>query len=144
MRVIEAQTSPTTLRVSIAYPALSPAQVYARWTQPDSLCRWWPETADLDARVGGVYALGWPSHGWTLRGEYLAVVPDRVLRFTWAWDHEDDATRIVTVLLEPSGPGGTRLDLEHGPYQETPSDQVTRVESHLAGWRYVLPRLGER
>lgn len=96
MRVIELDTAPTTLRMRIEYPTLSPAEVYARWTEPELLCRWWPQTADLDVRAGGAYSLGWPALGRRLYGAYLAVVPDRELRFSWNWEHEpeDKARRL--------------------------------------------------
>jgi uncharacterized protein YndB with AHSA1/START domain len=141
MRVSELVTPATTLRVRIEYPTLTPAGVYARWTQPDLLCRWWPETANLDARAGGAYTLGWPAMGWRLHGMYLAVIPNRELRFTWSWEHEQADERMVSIRFQSLATGGTALELEHGPYAETPEDQETRIKSHLAGWRHFLPRL---
>lgn len=52
--------------------------------------------------------------------------------------------RAVSLWLEPLAAGGTTLILEQGPYAETPADQQGRDESHLAGWRYFLPRLDGR
>jgi uncharacterized protein YndB with AHSA1/START domain len=141
MRVIELPTPPTTLRVRIEYPTLTPADVYARWTVPELLCQWWSQTAESEAQVGGAYSLSWPAIGRRLYGEYLAVVPNRELRFTWNWAHEPEDKRTVAVWFAPLTPSGTTLTLEQGPYAETPDDQEGRNENHLAGWRYFLPRL---
>jgi uncharacterized protein YndB with AHSA1/START domain len=141
MRVIELATPLTILQVRIEYPTLSPAEVYTRWTVPELLCQWWPESAELDARVGGLYSFSWLAIGRRLYGEYLAAVPKHELSFTWNWEHEPEDKRVVAVWFDPLIPYGTALILEQGPYAETPEDQQGRNENHLAGWRYFLPRL---
>ncbi|MBA3825737.1 MAG: SRPBCC domain-containing protein [Ktedonobacterales bacterium] len=133
----------TTLILTCAIPA-PPAAVFAAWTQPEHIVRWWPQTAEIDARVGGSYHLGWPTLNQHLRGTYLVVVPAAVLTFTWRWDDataEGDAPRVVALTFAPDGAAGTRMTLTHGPYAATSADQEIRTAHHLAGWQHFLPKL---
>lgn len=120
-------------------------QVYACWTEPALLQRWWPAVAVTDPRSGGTYHFAWPTQGWHLRGRYLACDPTSGLRFTWRWDHneEGEAERIVRVTYgdDPNTPGQVRLLLTHGPYGSSAAEQAVRLEHHLTGWQFFLPRL---
>lgn len=129
------------LIVAIDLPA-DPAFVFACWVQPSLLTQWWPPEATVEPYVGGSYHLAWTKIGQHLRGVYTTFEPARQLAFTWRWDHDEEtaATRNVNVVFEASN-GGTMLVLTHGSYTDSAADQELRLEHHLAGWNYFLPRL---
>jgi uncharacterized protein YndB with AHSA1/START domain len=135
--------SDTTLRMErlIAAP---PERVFAFWTDPALLVKWWgPEHFDvpahaIDVRQGG----GWRT---TMRspegklfavsGMYRRIEPPHLLVFTWAWDddtggrgHETE----VTVAFE-AAPGGTRLILTQQGF-----DSRDACASHQQGWSSSL------
>jgi len=71
-----------------------PQKVYAAWTRPELMARWWgPDagpvlSAEADPRVGGRFrvvfqTLDGETHD--CRGEYQEVEADRKLVFTWQW-----------------------------------------------------------
>ena len=142
----DATASETTLRLErlIAAP---PELLYALWTEPAELIRWFaPEGYEvsvdvLDTRPGG----GWRT---TLRssdgdrramsGVYRIVEPPHRLAFTWAWDDENGArgheTEVV-VNFEATA-GGTRLVL----LQQRFENEQTR-DRHTAGWSSSFDRL---
>jgi uncharacterized protein YndB with AHSA1/START domain len=138
--VTRSLSSPDRAIVSGPFLAVDPHALFQAWTEPALLVQWWPPVAEIDAREGGAYHLAWPSMNWHLRGAYLAIEQDRLLRFTWKWDHTALPERIVEVRFEPLRDGGTRLTVEHGRYDDTPEDIEDR-ESHVAGWLHFLGRL---
>ncbi len=141
--VTQEPSDATTLILTCDIPA-PPAAVFTAWAQPAQIVRWWPQTAEIDLRVGGAYHFAWPSIGQHLRGTYLAVAPDAALSFTWRWDDDDTegiASRVVALAFATAGAAGTRMTLTHGPYADTPADQTIRAKHHLAGWLHFLPKL---
>jgi len=136
-------SSATTLIVEAHFPHASAQEVFDYWTQPALLQTWWPQEAEIEPQDGGKYHLSWPAMNWHLRGRYTCFEPGKRLAFTWRWDHDEEGTRdrIVSLLFEAEHGNGTRLQLTHGPYVETPEDQNVRLVHHLAGWLHFLPRL---
>lgn len=131
-----------TLRVSASVPNLDPAAVFAHWTDPEKLVRWWPPKARVDLRKGGEFCFRWPEQDWTLCGTYENIQPERLLAFTWRWEHLPSVTKHVMVRFSPRKAGGTAIELEHGPYRTSVQDSELR-NSHVEGWRYFLGRLSE-
>ncbi len=116
----------------------TPDDAYAAFVDPGRITSWWPDEAEIDARVGGTYILQWPAMEWTLRGVYTKLDPGGVVAFTWSWDHEPDVPeRTVRVELSAAD-DGTRIVLTHGEY--TPEDAEER-QGHLDGWQFFLGRL---
>jgi uncharacterized protein YndB with AHSA1/START domain len=82
------------------------------------MLRWMGIQAEIDPRPGGVHRLG-PNGRDVIRGEYVEVVPDRRVVFTWGWENPSEgmaavptgSTR-VEIDLEPHGKG-TRVRLAH-------------------------------
>lgn len=121
-----------------------PATVYAAWTEPQRMLRWFgPEqaetlSAELDARAGGRFRVvmrtpdGEEHH---VAGVYLEVVPDAKLVFTWAWRSMPERESLVTVLLRPDG-DGTLLTLTHERF----FDEDAR-DRHRSGWSGALDKL---
>ena len=132
-----------TLVITADVSNLAPPEVFGYWTKPELLCAWWPQEAEIDARVGGAYHLSWPGMNWHLRGQYTRFEPGKQLAFTWKWDHDEEGTRIreVTLVFESLPDRGTKLVLAHGPYTDSTEDQAVRIEHHLAGWQHFIPRL---
>ena len=123
------------------------ALVFAAWTNPEHLVRWWgpkgfttPSCA-MEVRPGGGFRTVMRSPEGTvhrLRGRYREVVPPERLVFTFAW--EDEAGRpghetLVTVTLAEAG-GKTRLTLHQAVFE-----RVESRSSHHEGWRECLDRL---
>ena len=88
-----------------------PEKVYAAWTEPTHLTKWFGpeggvvERADLNVQPGGRYAIvfhtqdGEQHH---ISGVYKEVVPNEKLVFTWEWPGMPERESLVTFLLEPS------------------------------------------
>ncbi len=133
-----------TLEREFAHP---PDAVFRAWTDADALARWMGPGevtcagAEMDAREGGAYAFPMltsdgTSH--TVRGTILELVPNRRLRFTWAWDQETGGSgqlMEVTVDVEPTETG-TRLVL----HQTNFIDAEAR-DKHAHGWSGSLDKL---
>lgn len=121
-----------------------PAKVYAAWTDPEKIARWWgPEQiesvrAETDVRVGGRFrVIMQASDGEThdVSGVYREVVPDERLVFTWAWISTPERESLVTVALRPDG-DGTVLTLTHEQF----FNEAAR-DGHRSGWTQALDKL---
>jgi len=93
--------------------------VFAAWTQPELLARWWAPksfgltllSCEADVRVGGGYRLvfalgGDASKPMAFFGKYLEVTPHS--RLVWTNDEGHDGGPVTTVTFEEQG-GKTRL-----------------------------------
>jgi uncharacterized protein YndB with AHSA1/START domain len=120
--------------------AAPPERVFALWTKPDQLVKWWgPEGFDvpvsaLDVRVGGQWRTTMRSPDGrllTVSGVYRQIVPPNRLVLTWAWDDDNGARGHETeiTLTFESVPGGTRLTL----VQQTFATADAR-DRHSHGW----------
>jgi uncharacterized protein YndB with AHSA1/START domain len=141
-------TSETTLRLERLIPS-SPDALFALWTEPALLVRWWAPDGfeasiqSLDLQPGGGWRIAMHRPGGgvlTTSGVFRVVEPPHRLAFTWAWEdehgvrgHETD----VVVSFEPA-PGGTRLVLLQSRF-ETPRAR----DNHNAGWSSCLDRMAE-
>ncbi|RKE36768.1 uncharacterized protein YndB with AHSA1/START domain [Paraburkholderia sp. BL23I1N1] len=123
---------------------VTPAKVFRAWTEAAQLMKWMHPAdaevtrAELNARVDGRYLIRYlKADGRELEvsGQYLEVVPDAKLVFTWAWRSSPEQESLVTVLLRPDG-NGTLLTLTHEQFV----DEETR-DHHQSGWSGVLDSL---
>jgi uncharacterized protein YndB with AHSA1/START domain len=136
----------TTLRLErlIAAP---PEMLFALWTEPAQLMRWWaPDGYEttvhaLDTKPGGrwrttLHRSGSPALA--LSGVYRVVEPPNRLAFSWAWE-DDRGTRghetEVTVTFE-AAPGGTRLVLLQQRF-----DNRQARDGHNNGWSACFDRI---
>lgn len=122
----------------------SPAKVYAAWTRPELMARWWgPDagpvlSAQADPRVGGRFRVVFQTlDGLThdCRGEYREVIPERKLVFTWEWASTPEQRSLVTVDLRPV-PGGAELVFTHAQF-----DDESIRDDHRRGWNGAFDKL---
>ena len=121
-----------------------PKRVFAAWTDPQKLMRWFgPEQiemlrAEAEARVGGRFRLimrGTDGEEHDVSGVYREVVPDRKRVFTWAWRTTPERESLVTVDIRPDG-AGSQLTLTHEQF----FDEAAR-DRHEHGWTGCLNKL---
>jgi uncharacterized protein YndB with AHSA1/START domain len=94
-------------------------------------------SAEIDPRPGGIYRLD-PNGRDVIRGEYVEVIPDSRVVFTWGWDGAGRAvpagsTRVEIDLTTENN--GTRIRLVHRALPPEPR------EKHDHGWTHYLTRL---
>jgi uncharacterized protein YndB with AHSA1/START domain len=123
-----------------------PAKVYAAWTDPEKIARWFGPSqvvagsvrADIDARIGGRYRISFKMQDGEhheVAGVYREMVPNQRLTFSWAWHSTPERESQVTVSLKPDG-DGTLLTLHH----EQMFDEAAR-DGHESGWIGTLDKL---
>ncbi len=124
----------------------APAKVYAAWTDPEKIARWFGPAgieagsvqAEIDLRIGGYYKLSFTSENGEYHqvgGVYREMVPNRRLVFSWAWHSTPERQSMISVSLKPDG-DGTLLTL----HQEALFDEAARA-GHERGWSAGLDRL---
>ena len=124
----------------------APAKVFAAWTDPDKIVRWFGPAhtaagsveAEMDVRVGGSYRIRFRTEDGEqhqVGGHYREVVADQRLVFTWAWHTTPERQSRVTIGLQPEGEG-TMLTLTHDMFV----DEKAR-DDHRRGWTMALDRL---
>jgi len=130
-----------TLKRRLAAP---PEKVYAVWTEPEQLARWFGPadaqmlSAQTEVRVGGRYRImfrGPDGEVHDVSGIYRDVVPNERLTFTWAWRTMPERESLVTITLKPDGEGCI-LTLFHEQF----FDEAAR-ERHAFGWNGALDKL---
>jgi uncharacterized protein YndB with AHSA1/START domain len=122
----------------------SPSKVFRAWTQPAQIVKWMRPGGtemihtEMDPRAHGHFrmimrAADGEEHD--VSGQYLEVVPDAKLVFTWAWRTTPERESLVTIVLRPDGED-TWLTLTH----EQLADEAAR-DSHRGGWTEALDGL---
>jgi uncharacterized protein YndB with AHSA1/START domain len=114
-----------------------PSLVFKFLTDPTKMIRWMGIRAEIDPRSGGIYRVE-PNGRDVIRGEYLEVVADSRVVFTWGFEGGGyqvpaGASRVEIDLTREGK--GTRLRLTH---RELPP---AAREGHDAGWGHYLARL---
>jgi len=121
-----------------------PAEVYAAWTRPEKIVKWFgPDAgpvkqAELDVRVGGRYFVVFQTEDGEehhVSGVYREVVPNEKLVFTWAWRTMPERESQVTILIRPDG-AGALLTLMHEKFFDEPAR-----DRHREGWSGCLDKL---
>lgn len=103
-----------------------PATVFAAWTRPAMIARWFGphhtkvEQAEIEAREGGRFLIrlveeNGERHG--VGGTYTVFEPERRLVFTWAWVSMPERESRVTVEFRPI-PEGTEVTLTHDRFAD--------------------------
>ena len=117
--------------------AARPETVFSFFVDPAKMMRWQGISAELDPRPGGMYRVNVTGRD-IARGEYVEVVPNSRVVFTWGWEGEGNpvppGSSTVEVTLVEDG-DGTIVRLRH---YGLPVDQR---ESHGEGWLHYMERL---
>jgi len=112
-------------------------KLFAAWTQPELLVRWWgPQgvacpTAEIDLRVGGSYRIANQFTDGTvvwIAGVFEVIEPPHRLSYTWKLGSENGPVERVTVCFEAHGTA-TEVIVTH---ERIPDD--TARTSHERGW----------
>lgn len=126
-------TRPVVVTRHVAAP---PSVVYSYLTESAKWVKWQGSDATIEATPGGLFVMRMPD-GATARGEFVELVPDKKVVFTWGWvDHPDMPPGSSTVEIEITvDDGGSLVRLTH---RDLPDDEV---ELHRLGWEHYIPRL---
>lgn len=119
------------------YIEAPPQVVFELLTDPVKMLRWMGVAAEIDPRPGGIYRLD-PNGRDVIRGEYLEVVPNSKVVFTWGWEGVGQkipaGSTVVEIQLQPRD-SGTWVRLIH---RDLPPEMRER---HEIGWTHYLSRL---
>lgn len=142
----DATRTPPAVRLERFVPA-PPEKVFAAWTRPDLLARWYAPApasvgaAEVDLRVGGAWRIRMDApegRVYTAHGVYRAIDAPRRLVFTFDWAEEENRMGVETVVTVDfqAVDGGTRVALAH---EGLPGTEA--AEGHASGWTACLDRL---
>ena len=97
--------------------------VYAAWTQPEHIRRWWAgqrgrvDSVDVDLRVGGTWRYVMTAHGGfevAFHGEYREIVPNERIVSTEVYEGFPDGEALNTITLtEADGRTTLAILVEH-------------------------------
>jgi uncharacterized protein YndB with AHSA1/START domain len=122
----------------------APARVYAAWTEPAQIARWFGPggvkvlEAVFEARAGGRFMIDATSESGEqhrVSGTVQQAVPNERIVYSWAWQSTPERQSLVTVEFKPDG-GGTLLVLTHEQFVDEPAR-----DRHNAGWTGALDKL---
>ena len=118
----------------------TPDTIFPFLTERDLYLRWNGTEAEIDARPGGVYRV-LIAGAFAAAGEFVEVVPNEKVVYTFGWDMEGNSvppgSTTVEITLHPEGSSGkTRLRLVH---RGLPDEDA--VAQHGMGWEHYLGRL---
>jgi uncharacterized protein YndB with AHSA1/START domain len=130
------------LKLSGDFPGFTLDEMWKHWTTNELMAKWWPQEADIEAKVGGKFIMMWKDEEgadvWTLDGKITALEERRKLGFSWKWRQmPDDAELEVTVEFSEIE-GGVRLKVTHGTYADV---EAKEGSGHLEGWQFFGTKL---
>src|SRR5688572_10325187 len=118
----------------------SPEVVFKALTQADELMRWFPTRVESDPRPGGKFKFSWEfanaSENGSQQGEYVEVVPNRKLSYTWT---AESILTLVTFNLTEAG-GETIVELDHSSMQSG-NDPKKLHDMHANQWEFFMMTL---
>jgi len=116
----------------------SPETIFEFLTVPEKHVQWEGTKAELDPRPGGVYRV-LIAGSFQAAGQYVEVVPNEKVSYTFGWDQEGNpigpGSTVVEITLHPEG-DKTLVRLRH-----TGLPDADAVEQHGHGWEHYLGRL---
>lgn len=97
------------------------------------------ESLKIDFKVGGWYSILFVSYGMKNRGEFLEIIPNQKIVFTWCQDYDSNPTPDTKVSIDLKDLGGkTALTLTHTGFTDLESKNA-----HEGGWSGGLNDLSE-
>jgi uncharacterized protein YndB with AHSA1/START domain len=126
--------------------AATPAALYAAWTEPDLMRRWFATVVDADVRVGGRYRIELHEDDGSVNGftgQYLTLEPDSRVAFTFTHHAQTPADRIsdetVTVTFRAVDAGRTEVTITNS--WTGPEFEPSYYDELRSGWEEWLNRL---
>jgi uncharacterized protein YndB with AHSA1/START domain len=123
----------------------APARVYAAWTEPAQIARWFGPgkvqvvEAVFETRAGGRFWVRARSaetgEEHNVSGTVKEAKPNEKVVYTWAWQSTPERESLVTVEFKPDG-DGTLLVLTHEQFFDEPAR-----DRHNNGWTAALDKL---
>ena len=114
-----------------------PETLFPFFTDPDQMTRWMGIEAWADPKPGGIYRVR-VSQAWYARGEFVEVVPNERVVYTWGWEMEEvglpPGSTTVEITLHPEGEH-TIVRLRHFGLP------ASSVGEHTQGWDHYFSRL---
>ena len=114
--------------------------VFKALTEADELMRWFPTRVESDPRPGGKFRFSWEfenaSENGSQQGEYVEVVPNRKLSYTWT--AESIPTLVTFNITEADGE--TTVELDHASRQPGADNQKLH-DMHANQWGFFLMNL---
>ncbi len=93
----------------------------------------------IDFRVGGKYSIEFKAYGMKNEGEFLEIVSNQKIAFTWCQDYSSNPTPDTRVLIELKDLGGkTGVTVIHTGFSDLESK-----EAHQGGWTGGLEDLSQ-
>lgn len=115
----------------------TPETIWPFLVDPAKHTEWLGTVADIDPRPGGVYRVNVQGLHQSA-GEYIEVVPNQKVAFTFGWEEDANPIRpgstTIEITLHPEG-DKTLVRLVHSGL---PADAVA---DHTRGWEHYLGRL---
>lgn len=115
----------------------SPAQVYRAFTNSSSLREWLCNFATTDPKPGGRIYMWWNS-GYYTSGEFISLVENKKISFTWFGRGEPYQTNVEIIIKEKDG--GTQFNLVHSGIGTSPKWE-TVISEYKKGWNNGLENL---
>jgi uncharacterized protein YndB with AHSA1/START domain len=118
--------------------AAPPSAVFRYLTESSEWTRWQGVSASLDARPGGIFSM-LMGNGMNARGQFVELVPDQKVVFTWGWVDRPGippGSTTVEIRLRQDG-NDTVVILTH---RNIPADEAPLQKM---GWTHYLPRLAQ-
>jgi len=115
-----------------------PERTFDALINPEMLVKWLADTAELTARKGGKYRIGW-TNGPTHAGTILSFEPGRRISLSWEWEGVSLHNTVFRLTVEPKDQGSL-LTVEHEgfPKLEKWTDLYGGAEW---GWTYFALNL---
>src|SRR5947209_11224384 len=115
----------------------TPETIFPFLTVPEKFKNWNGTEVELDPRPGGIFRV-LTAGQYQAAGEFVEVVPNEKVVYTFGWDQPDNPIRPgstrVEITLQREG-DKTRLRLAHSGLPED------AVADHTGGWDHYLGRL---
>lgn len=115
-----------------------PETIFAFLTVPERWAEWAGTEVEIDPRPGGIYRVVMGRDQFKSRGEFVEIVPNEKVVYTFGWEDEGNpippGATTVEMTLHPEG-DKTLLRVVH---RGLPDDAV---DDHGGGWDHYLARL---
>ena len=117
--------------------AAQPQTIFPYLTDRARMLTWMGFDGELDSRPGGIFRLSVKDDA-IVSGEYVEVVPNERVVFTFGWEGEGQVvtpgSTTVEITLTPDG-DETLVRLRHYGLEGE------MLERHTEGWSFFMPRL---